>query len=381
MPQDPTVPQNPEENSNSKGEIDLNKILLPKKNGGPGKTLDSAGRVSAGALLEQEQTASLPKQEVPPLDIPRQRKEESIVKPIETYQGDIESLVEKNNVSVVSIAAAEAARRAAEPPKASVVSSLETRQSWKRFAMVMGGILFVAIAVGLVTLIYIRTRPVPLQSTAASPFIIVDATSVIALSRDELTRPILMAQLEDVRSRSALPLGLIGRTFVAETTMTATGEVYSPIGAEELISILSVNAPAELLRTLEDEYLLGVHSFDDNQSFLIVRADSYTQAYAGMLAWERFIQTDLAPLFTRTPRPRTLDELGADPSPSSPQAFATSFEDAVVENHDARVLRDPFGDMLLVWTFLDRNTIILTTNEYTLREVLSRFATSPNVVE
>jgi hypothetical protein len=54
----------------------------------------------------------------------------------------------------------------------------------------------------------------------------------------------------------------------------------------------------------------------------------------------------------------------------------TAFVDRVVDNHDSRVIQNAAGDILLLWTFLDRNTLVITTNQYTLSEVISRLNTS-----
>ena len=35
---------------------------------------------------------------------------------------------------------------------------------------------------------------------------------------------------------------------------------------------------------------------------------------------------------------------------------------------------NPEGDILMLWTFLDRTTIVIATNESTLREIISRLS-------
>ena len=50
------MPQEPQDQHSGAGEIDLNKILLPKKEG---PSVDSAQRIDAGSLLAQEQNATL----------------------------------------------------------------------------------------------------------------------------------------------------------------------------------------------------------------------------------------------------------------------------------------------------------------------------------
>jgi hypothetical protein len=150
--------------------------------------------------------------------------------------------------------------------------------------------------------------------------------------------------------------------------------------------------------------LLGIHSFDENEAFMILKADSYETAYSGMLAWEESIYPDFIPLFSRTPsvhiqpsapaQDQAAAPIGTTTASSSPAATSTptatpvatstpvvqalpyrgNFIDQIVENHDARVMLNQYGDILLLWTFLDRSTIVITTNEATLREVISRIS-------
>ncbi len=153
--------------------------------------------------------------------------------------------------------------------------------------------------------------------------------------------------------------------------------------------------PDALLRSVDPNlYLLGIHSFDGNQPFLILKADSYEGAYAGMLAWERDMRADLSPLFVRTP-PVLIQNTPPPPPVATSTATSTAtttpapvvdappvrtgFVDRIVENHDARVIQNADGQILLLWTFVNRNVLVVTTNEATLREIISRLQSSPIV--
>ncbi len=110
----PTVPKKDTSDLPRAGAIDISKILLPKKEG---QSPQSAQRINAGILLEQEQNATLrpaapPASPTPAVAKPTPVKaEESTTPSLQTYRGDIEQVVQNKNVSVVSIAAAEAGRR------------------------------------------------------------------------------------------------------------------------------------------------------------------------------------------------------------------------------------------------------------------------------
>ncbi len=391
-----------------KADIDLNKILLPKK----GPSLDSAQRINAGALLEQEQKAGaegLPKSA--PQPVPEIKKEESSVKPLQTYQGDISSLVEKRNVSVVSIAAAEADRRgqaqgaAAAPP---LQQKQEERSVLSRAALIGGGVLLLAGALGLI--VYLATRPSTVQVTplaTAAPFINVDDTTQVNIAQGA-SRTSVMQALESARKAVKLSLGLMERLQLTSSGFDSQGNsTLTEVPIQNLFNTIAPYAPATLVRTLSGKYLLGVHSYDENDAFFILSTDSYETAYAGMLQWETTMQGDLSPLFVRTPpvhinnTPTPVDptaggsttstapadyfglpaQAGASASTTSAPVYTsivpTAFVDRVVENHDARVIENKYGDILLLWTFINRNTIVITNNDSTLREVISRITQAP----
>ncbi len=393
-PQEPPKPHEPETPPAGKTEIDLDKILLPKK-----EVHDPANaqRINAGALLEQEQNATLAKPQAATENglaerseeirgpFPGQlgvKPEESIVRPIETYQGDIEKLVQQKNVSVVSIAAAEAVRRSQTAGTSGTATTQESVvKKWgSRAAMILGGLFLLLLAVLVLAFVYSRTRPLtPLENAPDSPFIFVDETLGLELKPNELSRTPLMTGLENERKTISLSLGLMERIFLALASTTDEGrKTYVELGAQKLVSTLAPSMPQELLRTIkESPYLFGIHSFDGNQPFLIVNVDSYQQAFSGMLAWESTMATELAPLFSRIPRARIPEENIATSTPPVSQIFNSRFVDRVVENRDSRAILNESGDILLLWTFLDRNTIVITTNEYTLKEIISRFASVP----
>ena len=68
----------------------------------------------------------------------------------------------------------------------------------------------------------------------------------------------------------------------------------------------------------------------------------------------------------------TTEALATTTAPA--QVFQGNFIDQIVENRDARVLLDAEGNILMLWTFLDRSTIVVATNEATLREIISRLS-------
>lgn len=368
-------PEN-KENSGGENNIDLSKILLPKKDG---PSPASAARVNAGELLAQEQQAAaggIPKEEKAPEPAvvpPVPPKEETLVQPLQTYQHDIESVVEKSNTSVVSIAAAEAERRARTAQESPAAAPRAF--SWWRAAMWGGGVVLLAAALGLLSYVLFQLSSVAVPPAPQAPFIFVDSAQVVSLT-PESTRTEAMQRLQTAQQESTLSLGLIEQLLVT----TGSGETLQQVGIQNLLALFAPTIPEQFLRTLGPTYLLGVHSYDENQAFLVLLVDSYDSAYAGLLAWEPTMRSDLSPLFTRTPpihaAPLSAATSTASSTPPS-STVALTFVDRIVENHDARVIQNSYGDILLLWTFLSRNVVVIATNEATLREIISRANTAP----
>lgn len=374
-PATPAIP--PPAPSSASGHVDLGKVLLPKKEGTP--SLDSAQRINAGALFAQEEKAATEGTNTPPRPTPapppKPQEEVGEVRPIETYKGDVESVIQGKNISVVSIAAAEAERRG----KAGIAQQTTDAQANEagmglvtKILMVLGGIILISAAVGVGVFVYLRPTTVDIPKEPDAPFVSVDNTAIVSAPVDQFTRDALMTNLEAARTSVRISLGLVSRLFVA-VPATTTDAAPQEVDARTLVSLLAPTLSPGFVRSIQPAYLLGLHSFDENQAFLILKVDSYESAFAGMIAWEYTMQKDLAPLFTRTPTPH-IPEGGVGTSSPQVQLIPTGFSDRIVENHDARVIENETKDILLLWTFLDRNTVIITTNEYTLREIISRLS-------
>lgn len=401
---------------------DPKSFLLPKKEGGP--SVDSAERVDAANLLKQEEAAkvggipptqssertiptpvgfggfptgqvpagvvpspsNVPAGEAPtigersvPAAPPPPKKEEAVVKAIETYGSDINRVVQSGDVSMVTVAAAEAERRArsaAGEPVAPQPLGAGEQGSPMRPVLIIAGSIFLLCAVGIAAALLLRPAPAPPPGSPQAPLVEVDQTVLVPYKEGDV-RDVLMIRLEAARQQANLSLGLIERLYVAEAT--TSGATPDPLPAQQFLGVLVPDIPGDLLRTILPTYLVGIHSYDQNQAFLVLRVDSYQVAYAGMLAWEPTMERDLLPLFTRTPPVHLQTGVGtstASTTDAQSEVINTGFVDQVVDNHDARVLTNASGDIILLWTFLDRNTLVIATNEATLSEIVRRTTTS-----
>ena len=130
------------------------------------------------------------------------------------------------------------------------------------------------------------------------------------------------------------------------------------ITLEELFIITGSKIPPALLRSLDNNFLFGIHAFTENNPFLLFTVRSFNNAFSGMLEWEKTIFDDLTPLFA-------LEQVDKD-------TLNRSFEDVIIENQDLRALKDKEGNIVLLYAFANQETLIITTHEVTLDEILER---------
>ncbi len=269
--------------------------------------------------------------------------------------------------SIVSIATAEEERRTKLP-----ASFKETPVVSRKglFTLIGSGVLILA-GMAMLGLLFVREGNDAETSLTPPAFIFVDETkevSATGLSRESLLQSLVVA-----RNETSLSLGLIRQVYLTTQTGTTTKEF---VPAASFVSLLSPEAPTDLLRTLENPFMLGVHVFEGNQPFLIFKVDVFDQAFRAMLDFEPRLEQALTPLFSRVPRPR----LPGESTQATPARFLEShFVDRIIDNRDTRALTDDSGKILLLWTFLDRRTLVITTNEHTLREIVSRLKNAPRL--
>jgi hypothetical protein len=100
--------------------------------------------------------------------------------------------------------------------------------------------------------------------------------------------------------------------------------------------------------------MIGAISTDRPEPYLILRFSDFEAAFAGMLAWESTLPRDVGSLFGVGTLPDTL-----------------RFTDQLRNNRTVRVLAGPAEQERIVYAFIDRRTIIITTSTTALSRLSS----------
>jgi hypothetical protein len=312
---------------------------------------------------------------------------------LHTYKGDMAHSIEEAQVSLAAIAQAQAERDRVSQAEA-------PRRSWLRLGSLRAaeigfGLLFIAAALGVLGWSYLRIKPLPAPPTTTAPYVYVDQKKDLLLHPGD-TRQTLMQLATDILAEDQLSVGLVEQLALM---VASTSGATAPLSTRSFFATVAPAAPDSLVRSLSPQFLLGIHSFGGNKPFLIFKTESYEQAYAGMLGWEYTMQAELTPLFPKpeimAPPPEATATTTATSTPAAsttssqqpPTAriIRTSFTDEILQNHDVRVIRLPAqagggaGNIVLLWSFVNRQTLVITTGSDTLAEIISRLQKAPTI--
>jgi len=138
----------------------------------------------------------------------------------------------------------------------------------------------------------------------------------------------------------------------------------------EFAKLAKINMPENLLQSLTDNFMVGVFSPSGNSQvdvekranslFFIFQTKDYERTYAGMLDWEKTMLGDLFLFFN------------IDISGENQILLSTLFRDKIISNKDSRVLQNEKGSGVLYYLFIDTDIFIISENQNTIQEVLSR---------
>jgi hypothetical protein len=303
-----------------------------------------------------------------------------------TYTTDFAGQTKTRQANAFSVLAADADAHVSAPETLREKKSLNLAPVLAAFAVLV--ILGSAIAGGAYW--YTHRKPV----VAVAPGVV----SLIRFDqKKELTGtgPALMTALGDA-SGEPLTEGSVLLTYITSASTTATGILHVPEPGGKLIAALPLHAPDVLLRNSAPESTVGVvHAGAETRPFFILKVLSYARTFDGMLGWEATMKQDLnvlypaylapvvpvviAPVATSTPATTTVTKIVKGkrvtevvpvpvPAPIIPATPVippdpTTFTDAVVDNHDVRILRNGSGKTLMLYGYRDQNTLIVARDE------------------
>jgi hypothetical protein len=140
--------------------------------------------------------------------------------------------------------------------------------------------------------------------------------------------------------------------YYATITLGTTTRLATP---QEIVSVMNIRMPDSFRRSLQEPLMFGGIQLESVEPFLIITAKNFDVLFAGMLAWEQFMLTDLQPLFgTATPA-------------------IQKFQDGIIANKAIRSIKGETGQTLLVYGYIDSTTILITHSVSAFEALVKKF--------
>ena len=312
----------------------------------------------------------------------------NVVQAFRTFEGDASTIIRDKHASAATIALAESMRK----NKTTVIgnTAAPTSYSYEAGAAssgIMSGavkkILFtvlslILIAAGAGGAYYLYSLS-PLSKTAApagqssqkiASIIAPDTQTVIDLSK--INAAGIVTTIAQVISKINLSSGSNEFIFITKNTDAQGNVTANRVLASDLMAKLAFTAPDTFIRSLTPTWMFGVYTNDSvKQPYMILTNNFFQNAYAGMLKWEPTLVEDFASIFKYPVDPTATNDSSAN-SPVQLFSIRGTFEDAVRKNKDVRILQDGSRQTMLVYSFIDQNTLVIANGEEALKDIIQR---------
>ncbi len=263
---------------------------------------------------------------------------------LRTFADDLSEEIKKKGTTTASIVQAERERAAREIALDQDVGA--TVAKYKNPALLVGTMLLIGVGAAVLLGAYFYSALVMPENVSQTPSIIFP-NKVVSLTVPPYQEVPDTLALE--RFAVNLPLGEIERIDLTLEGATTTVRTL----------LETLGAPATLLREAQS-VMFGVHSFERNQPFIIIEVTQYDRAFGAMLTWEEEMGRSFGNFFK---------PVGGTVPPT------LAFTDRVIQNIDVRVSQNEWP---ILYAFPRRDVVVITTNQYTLQEVLTRLSAQNN---
>lgn len=303
-----------------------------------------------------------------------QQKSSDELKSIKTFQSDVEELLRKQQISKATIAISENEKRIRVEEQALQNTSSPPVADSKIFKISNEIPLFTKKwNIGRITLLAALVFVFGGISVGAFFFFKKDQKKELSEPRTQIQESVAIT-LEDGESRERTVKAIWGRVNALSVPQNELRVIpikldTASITTPELLERIESSAPAPLVRALGKMPTLGVHGFRGGKPFLLFSVSSYDHAFDGMLSWEPNLLRDIGPLFGISIR----EILGKAASTTSEVLQNTlAVKDVIIKNKDVRAVFDSEKEVIFLYSFIDKETLVLTTNEDTLRFLIGK---------
>jgi hypothetical protein len=296
---------------------------------------------------------------------------------VETYAADMVKVMEKNEGGIIKKVIHE------EEERDAIKKNISPESGRNRSFMFIGiGLILLSITI-LTVFIFLSNKIFTVDVGAQfSPIIFTDKTGfvdVTGLTKDEIFESILNeADITDVK------YGGIEGIYLSENKKV--------IGLRRFLTLIKSSFPMDQIASVTDNFLLGVlnnqtettptyasEGFAGSEGisgseallkkvpvgkdlFILLKTKSFIDVFPTMKSWENKMFYDLHGLF------------GINIDADNKYLLTKDFEDGVVGNKNAHILRDNDGNTVFEYVFADDTSVIITNKDEAAQEVMLRLS-------
>ncbi len=360
----------------SKTKIQENPLAKEEKNLNIGNLQKLSEELRKPEPIIRESLQEVPKIKIPEIKIPvgipmgmtAEEKPKLTQENLRTYEGDVADTLTSQKSSISTIIIAENKRKTERSLNGDEFDEEKPRsQIGKKIAIIFISILFIFGGVGGGYYLYLKS-PVAIvpviQTKDTIPKIInPDSQNIAPIS--SLKKEKLIAFVSNQFNSQKISAGKLVEIVPTQTI----GAITKKVTGSEFITSMDFNIIDTLKRSFTDKWMLGVYSsngreISSNLPFIIFTTDFFQNTYAGMLKWEPDMPEDLADIFGYRQQ--------ATSSINSLYKIKGSFKDKIIANRDVREFTNKDGNVLFIYSFIDKNTLVITTSEDVITALLDR---------
>jgi hypothetical protein len=282
---------------------------------------------------------------------------------VRTYKGDLASAIASNHLSSINIAIAENQKMRQQIQAEAPLQTESGGEYSKNKIIIFISLVLVMIGMGAIGFVYFTSTP-----SSQTP-VVKELPSLITTEyKDELNistvgKNNFLSALASKLNDFQIPTNNFYNTYLTTGTSTAR----RLINTSEFISAAGFRMPDIIKRTLLPDFMVGIYSMGGNLPFVILKTSYFEIAFAGMLQWEPNIEKDFQIMF-RLPGYETALSLTSSLTPTEVKKFS----DGVIINKDVRIMRNDNGGIMLLYSIIDKETIIITVDDIAFKEIVNR---------
>jgi len=332
-----------------------------KSNQNQNNTTQNIGAGAYNILNNQKYSPSKPTTPISQTPEASSNAPKSIVR---TYKGDLATAIAVNHLSSINIAIAEN-QKMQEQIRAQEKMEPQVEAGDYSKSKVITFISIILVVIGLVAIGYVYFTSTSSNNVAP----VQELPSLITTEyKDELNTTNIVknkfvSALSSRINDTQIQVNNLYNPYI--TVGTSTGRRL--VTASEFVTLMNWKMPDLIKRTLLPDFIVGMYSFGENLPFVILKTSYFENAYAGMLQWEPDMEKDFQVIF-RLPGYENVGGLAAELTPTTVKKFS----DSVIVNKDVRIMRDEKEVIMLLYSIIDKETIIITVDDIAFKEIINR---------